>query len=391
MSSRLALRLAVACCWCAVAPAAAVYTCADADDCELLGTCVDGACVCTSGFSGPSCGVLNLAPAKRATMVQWPVAADVAAGTVSGWGFSPVYDAADGKWHAVACTACGWDGVLKPGGGTSITVHLVSDVPDAGWTLAAMFTPPTTFNPTLLRTADGGYALYFRANALDLTPLCGGNGSNPSPELLNGSYVPASALSPDPTGEGATNIYVAAAASMYGPWAVSRVNITGAGAVHKSNPSVVALADGRYLMAYRYNPPGGERNAVAVADDFRGPFVNVANLTQGPGGDEDPFVWQADDGSVHMLYHNGPAGYHAFSRNGTCEWRSSPTGAHAFSLHVDVDDGSTLVLSRRERPFLTFASPERPHGAPTFLFNGAQLADKNGSALSFVQPFVSSP
>jgi hypothetical protein len=381
----LALRLAVAC-WCAAA--AAVYTCTNADDCELLGTCVDGACVCAAGFTGPSCGVLALAPAQRATMAQWPVATEIAAGTVSGWGFSPVYDTADGKWHAVACTACDWDGVLKPGGGTSITVHLVSDAPDAGWALVAMFTPPTTFNPTLLRTPDG-YALYFRANELNLTALCGGNGSDPSPGLLAGAYVPASALTPDPTGEGATNIYVAAAANMYGPWTVSRVNISGAGTVHKSNPSVAALADGRYVMAYRYNPPGGERNAVAIADDFRGPFVNVANVTEGVphGNNEDPFIWQADDGSVHMLSHNGPVGYHAFSRNGTV-WRTSPIGAQAFSVAVDVDDGSKLVLHRRERPFLTFASPTRPFGAPTFLFNGVQVADANGSAFSFTQPFL---
>jgi len=67
----------------------------------------------------------------------------------------------------------------------------------------------------------------------------------------------------------------------------------------------------------------GEQGATQTA------FRVTANLTwkgEVPGGmpggnDEDPFVWQQPDGSLHCLYHNGRGGdinlgLHAFSRDG---------------------------------------------------------------------------
>ena len=56
-----ALFLALALC-----PAASSYACTDDDGCEQLGVCTAGVCVCTPGFTGPSCGQLKFAAASAA-------------------------------------------------------------------------------------------------------------------------------------------------------------------------------------------------------------------------------------------------------------------------------------------------------------------------------------
>jgi hypothetical protein len=86
------------------------------------------------------------------------------------------------------------------------------------------------------------------------------------------------------------------------------------------------------------------------------------------------FLWQSKaDGSLHILYHNGAHGLHAFSKDGKA-WSKSPTHSHAFELGVDVSDGSRFELSRRERPELLFDSS----GRPRWLYNGVNT---HGTAL----------
>merc|ERR1712232_506574 len=122
-------------------------------------------------------------------------------------------------------------------------------------------------------------------------------------------------------------MYVAWAESMTGPWSVQKVDISGMGNLHISNPSITLLSaksPWNVMMAYRFNPAHGEQNGFAVADSFRGPFRSLANLTKAPGNDEDPFLWQDERGHYHIVYHNGRHGYHAFSDDGI-DWRKSPT------------------------------------------------------------------
>lgn len=156
----------------------------------------------------------------------------------------------------------------------------------------------------------------------------------------------------------------------------------------------------------RYNPPGGELLAFAFAagNDFRGPYINVFNLTNGqpgapegssvqdayfksrtcapplpppPAGDEDPFAWQQPDGSLHTIYHNKGFGYHAFATDdggrGGHTWAVSPTGSHAFTLSLQLDNGTDTLLQRRERPELRL-DPARG-GVPATLYNGVLAAD----------------
>ena len=119
-----------------------------------------------------------------------------------------------------------------------------------------------------------------------------------------------------------------------------------------------------------------------------GPFAITANLSWQYSNDEDPFVWQQPDGSLHCLYHNGRGnthnpnhGLHAFSSDGTVwhkpadalQWQcaSHATGSHnctaMYDNRIEFADGSALLLGGRERPALLF---DPATGYPTHLFNG---------------------
>ena len=370
--------------------------CAVDADCEFNGACHMLSCACSSGWEGPSCGSLRLLPAPTTSARLWPRAAEIASGGASAWGFSaPVYDAADGLYHAFSTVACGVYGVVGQGGGNSFIAHLTSASPDSGFTLRSAFTPQTTFGPMSAVAQDGTFVVIFRVNVLLSAPVCAGNGTDPMPPaLLTASDVPAADLvSGDP--ELGTSIYVAWATRAAGPWSVARVNITGDGPTHNSNPSITQLPDGRWAMAYRYNPKGGSLNAVAISvDGFRGPYASLVNLTAGKPGDEDPFFYwsivppgaqgSAAPGDVigHMLYHNRDFGYHAFGLLDGSSWSVSPTHSYAFTLNVTMDDGSVTRLSRRERPALRFDEQHRPLA----LLNGVQEGGAEGSCYSFEQP-----
>ena len=380
----------------AAAAAASATACSTADDCSQLGACdAAGACACFRGWRGESCGELDLAPAPSLAAggsQLWPLAQATRAGEASAWGFTVAHDPSDGLWHAVATVACGANGVLGSGGGDSWLAHLTAPSEDGPFAFAGMFAPQTTFGPHIVVAPDGTFALYFRVNALVNATLCAGGGSDPLPNAstLAGSLVPpTSIVSGDP--EKGTSIYVAYAASFAGPWAVQRVAITGGDAgnddIHKSNPSVALLQQPigtrRYVMSYRLNL-GGEINAVALADDFRGPFECIVNITAQPG--EDPFLFQIpgqDPMIGHVLLHNGPFGYHNWGRLDGSAWHVN-TSLHAFTLNVSMADGSTLKLLRRERPELRF----RADGTPRALVNGVQGPGnvKTAPAWAFQQP-----
>jgi hypothetical protein len=373
----------------AAAAAAAAAPCANDDDCAQLGVCsAQGSCACFRGFTGASCGELDLLPAAplAAGSQLWPLpGADAEA---SAWGFTgAVLDEADGLYHAVATVACGANGVLLDGGGESWLAHLTSAGADGPWAFAGMFAPQTTFGPHLVVAPDGTFALYFRVNELVNATLCAGGGRDPLPNAttLAGSLVPpTSIVSGDPSR--GTSIYVAWATTFAGPWSVARVNITGGDrggdVLHKSNPSVALLqqpvgAD-KYVMSYRVNFDGSI-NAVALAEDFRGPFRCIVNITAQPG--EDPFVFQIrgqDPMLAHVILHNGPHGYHSWGRLDGSPWHVDLVD-HAFELNVTMADGSQLNLLRRERPELLW----RADGTPRALINGVQGPRPN--AIAFEQ------
>jgi hypothetical protein len=188
-----------------------------------------------------------------------------------------------------------YTGVLASGGYASSLIHLESSRPDGGWRVVSLLAPPTSFNPHLIRDpTDGSFALYFRVNAVDAQPVCVGNSSGPTPGLQSpGASLIKRCVGSSTTNcihaggsESGTNIYLATAPRMTGPWDVQSVGVKGEAKLHVSNPSVTFLRPGtpasklgKLAMAFRYNSPHGETNGVAYADGPEGPFVAVANLT----------------------------------------------------------------------------------------------------------------
>ncbi len=85
---------------------------------------------------------------------------------------------------------------------------------------------------------------------------------------------------------------------------------------------------------------------------------------------------------MHMIYHNGPRSYHAFSADGST-WREHDD-LPMFDTDMEIVGGGTLTLKRRERPELVF---DPKSGAPLLLLNGASVVDSEEvyRAFSLVQ------
>ena len=404
------------------------WRCVTDADCELLGRCDGGTCACASGFGGPSCGKLLLAPASapRAGMV-WLDMTQHAHRNASAWGFTAVRDPTDGRLHAVANVGCGSTQTHVTG---SFMAHLSSaaeaDAAPGSWRLAGAVAPTTSFNPHLMHlpagtgSAAGLFVLYFRVNSIEASQVvCSGSDefANGLPPSAPAPYLPAcgSAAPPDANSTGCVhagdpergvNMYVAWAQTMAGPWQTGNVSITGAGALHKSNPSAAALPDGRVLLSYRFNLDG-EQVGFALGETFRGPFVSVSNLTHRHGNDEDSYLWQQPDGSLHVIYHNGPHGYHAFATGtkgaltagGVDNSGSSTSGetanftfvksasvsGNAFELEVQWSNGSATTMKRRERPEILF---DAATGVPQVLFTAVMEPD--GRSYSLIENFATS-
>jgi len=166
------------------------------------------------------------------------------------------------------------------------------------------------------------------------------------------------------------------------PW--KDVEIKGNG-LEATNPSAYVFDNGTTLLAYRYNPSGTERIALARADHWTGPYTIVHQplFKESYAVDEDPYIWRDTRGNFHMLTHHfhPQGGVHAFSSDGL-NWTY---GGMAFGSEVKWDDGTTMSMTRRERPELVFDDS----GKPILLFNGACPRPADGDfSFGMVQPLM---
>ena len=81
---------------------------------------------------------------------------------------------------------------------------------------------------------------------------------------------------------------------------------------------------------------------------------------------------------MHMIYHNGPSSYHAFSADGSTWTERDLTPM--FGTDVAIGGDRTLKLKRRERPELVFDPKSM---APVLLLNGASVDDSKGIYRAF--------
>ena len=152
--------------------------CSDEMDCELLGECVQGVCVCQPGWTGSHCGTLRLLPADKERDIIWPLPTPKAGWPKNhhpiSWGASLLMDK-DGTEHLFAGTGCYQDKSGMHTRGFQI-VHLSSDnagdgpVPQDSTAEQKQHLGPfhfrdvalgqTRINPHIMRT-EQGFAMFF--------------------------------------------------------------------------------------------------------------------------------------------------------------------------------------------------------------------------------------
>ncbi len=363
------------------------FKCASDADCELLGRCevASGVCKCAPGFAGQSCGRIDLLAANPENAIAWPLKSDYEARSASGWGMT-ITTGGDGKYHGIVNVGCGSTCTHVTG---TFAAHVVAPDPEGSFEFVGMVAPPTSFNPHIITSPNGTFVLYFRVNDQDEHRICTGAGDN---NATIKPYIPKCGPNPDRVSsdcvhagnpEDGVNIYVAWADSPSGPWHSQNVTINGAGTLHKSNPSATFLKDGRVLLSYRFNL-NGEQVGFAIGSNMTGPFQSISNLSHSSGNDEDSYLWTQPDDTLHIIYHNGPHGYHAFSRGDADNFEfqtSAGASGNAFELDVSWSNGSTTKMKRRERPEMLF---DAKTGAPKLLFTAVESPD--GRTFNLRQP-----
>ena len=144
-------------------------------------------------------------------------------------------------------------------------------------------------------------------------------------------------------------------------------------------------ANGTVLLAYRADDHRfvervsvgrSSRSSVSgggggVSGGIFGPFDDPRTAPAVDAFAEDPFLWQDERGHWHMLMHHlfnhvgDPVGAHAFSRD-AITWTKSDV--LPYTTFVPFSDGSSVNLTRRERPELVLSAK----GQPRYLSSGAQ-------------------
>ncbi len=143
-------------------------------------------------------------------------------------------------------------------------------------------------------------------------------------------------------------------------------------AVMLSNPSVCKLADGRFLMIYkwvaRHNPEpfyGPVSHGAALAERPEGPFIPVRrDLFQVPGANfpgEDPFVFTRGKQVYCLLkdnlkyYSNRSKALILFKSSDGIDWHKQGV---AVTRSIPLENGRKRLYFRMERPQLTFCKDQ---------------------------------
>jgi len=404
-----------------------VAKCTSEMDCSLLGSCVDGHCVCQPGWTGASCSVADLEPLDPSLGYQNM--------TTASWGGRPAWH--NGRWHLLVTeiqAACPL--ILFQYNSRIVRAVSQSDSVMGPYVHAETVLPPFHHNPHLVGpTPDGYYLLFFigatnASGVLDCThgvPPSITNGSVPnnpkSPPIYSNTYI-SMAWTDD----------VTAPAERWKQRVILRDNRPATDNLsswhcEESNPAAAVLPNGTVVLAYRARAcdipkVSGEWIGFAIASHWSGDFVHdptwaIAPEDSNGANNEDPFLWRvpaaADGGpsaaeSWHMITHQqsaygpyGPygnlcgdraagasCGAHWFAPSPHGPWRMSPEPA--YSARVVLSNGTVAAYQTRQRPQLIFAADGV---TPQYLFNGASF-DGDNPVLgilthTFVQKFRSAP
>ena len=371
--------------------------CSTVADCSLNGACSAGRCACNRGWTGTTCGALDLAPLDPTLGYQNSTAAS--------WGGRAVLvgSGAAARWH-MAVTEIANKCPLILFMYNSQVVHTVSRGPSVGGPYdrvadseGGVILPAFHHNPSLIGpTPDGMYLIFF-IGAPNATGMIDCRSVlpdvNPHPDPLSNGYI---------TMAWAKDV-------VNGPWQ-SRVVLQDNGPGEnqtswhciENNPSAVVLPNGTVVMTYRANgcdksdkATSGEHLGIAVAPHWSGEFVRDPSAFVGPEtsngtNNEDPFMWHQVDpdtgaASWHIVNHQqsknnvcgsreagSTCGAHWYAHSPHGPWTMSPEPA--YNASVRLINGSSAIFKTRQRPQLVF---EADGATPLALFNGASFEGNN--------------
>lgn len=376
--------------------------CTTSKDCSLNGDCISGKCECDPAWSGaPACDIATF------DLITKTDTRGVYNSTETTWGGYPIQDDS-GKWHifhAQMLNSCPLNSWKK----NSIVARSVADKVNGPYTFVEEVYPSFSHNPTIRKTKNGTYVIYFiggwkteaqkcnkkqvllsstiqnnvtsasTCDALHWPKECGSNMPGPSGDTCGAEPLNA--------GCGIATLH---SNSLEGPWSYSPVNITNqwlSDIVYcaHTNPAPVFLPNGTVIVAFNagYCSNKIETIGIATAPHWSGPYnllslVPILGDPTKPHRCEDPFLWKSERG-WHLLTHNqqGPQGVssYAFSEDAIHWTLSSNT---PYNCVIQYSDGTNATVSGcGNRPQIVFDKL----GKPLWLINGAFRAktEENGA------------
>lgn len=331
----------------AIAAVCTYLAVARAEDCQLNGVFVGGACKCDIGWTGPSCGKLDLDPNP---VVAYGYGSPNDPTTSSWGGGPPVYDPVKKNYHLFVTEIadhCGMGTWAR----MSQAVHGVSSTPEGPYTRLEVAIPTQTHNT------------YYAYSAPDKTHLIYSIFGGESPASCNPPF-PNCTDGSTPGGQGgvrprvwspgnecpnkASGAHIHYSKSLDGPWlSAGPLETNAKGCVGplglgcgSSNPAPWILPNGTVLMIGRSKDATREPGMPVVfghnlflyrASSWNSTYewvpgtgVNGSlNIGNGSRYDttEDPVLWQGRRG-FHALMHTTSDLTHAWSVDGR-HWNSS--------------------------------------------------------------------
>ena len=323
-------------------------SCTDDTSCSLNGVCVSNRCNCDTGWTGPACTSLNLAPIQPNSGIdEWPT---------SSWGGIAVNDPIDPQlFHFFYSRFVGGCG-LTCWVNASECVRAVGPSPSGPFVDTEVVLGVFCHNPTVRRAPDGTYVLWHigqddpgRAhNCTSSSEVCASNNPPPLPTDGRAFVTYSSALHPA------------------GPWtplgSAAFMGIGSGWLGWVSNPSVHFFDNGSALLAFRSKVMPGGNNAsqhvgeevigLATAPHWSGPYTLAVNhpiiLIH-----EDPHIWADKRGNLHLLSH-GSENHWFTTPNELGTWTLA--SAPAYDFNFVWSNGTAATALRRERPQIFFSN-----------------------------------
>lgn len=325
--------------------------------------------------------VLNLAPA--------PLDSGYQNASLWSWGGSVIETPQDPnyRYHMYAAAfveGCG----LYAWESNSEVIHAVSNDPLGPFTYLSQALPVYHHNPQALTAPDG-------------TVLVFAIGMDPQGRLANCTADDNDArAAPQPLQHGAETVELWHAPTPYGPFQPllnPAGGFNGYNLFNGTNPSPAWDPSGNGTLYVASH--SGENMTISVAASWQGPYSAPRAIFPLHDGDgyqaEDPFLWfDAGAQRWRMLTHQYNTSdtkdqfrLGGFAQSATADifspWAVQPNEQPAYTAVVNYTDGSSAVLSRRERPKLLFNATT---GAPAVLYNGVCPPDSRNNCFTLAVP-----